>query len=97
MKMTTKYGLTESGKTVLQMVTILVVLSNLMVIIGWIQLHVLGIALTPEVPVDTVFEYYLYTGSVGLMVLIILAGLGLAIYKGIFRLSRLFRCSESER
>jgi hypothetical protein len=91
-------SLTENGRDLIEItlfVTIaLTILSIPMIIIGWIQLNIFGIALTPNVPIDTVIEYYLYTGSVGFSTLLVLSGIALATHNGDVGLPKLFTCSK---
>jgi hypothetical protein len=68
-----------------------------MFIFGWVQLNVLGIVLTPNVPMDTVAEYYLHTSAAGLTVFTVLCSIGLAMYYNNFKLPVLFTCNRKEK
>ena len=98
-----KCKLTYEGRDVIEgfvvITTVLFIIFAVVFILGWVQLHIFGVNMIPDIVVGSPFEYYMITGGTILGVaflttmLLIAAYLRIATSEG---LPKLFTCKGEE-
>ena len=96
-----KCELTEEGRDLRDGIIVIVVstafICAVMVVTGWIQLHILGLNIIPDVPISTPLEYYFLSGGEGVTVLFLSSILLLALHMNFVKgekLPKLFTCKR---
>ena len=98
-----KCELTDAGRDlrngIIFIVVSLISIFTVMIIVGWIQLHILGLNIVPDAPIGSPLEYYLLSGGEVVTVVFLSAILLLALYMNFIKgekLPKLFTCKGTQ-
>jgi hypothetical protein len=94
-----KCELTDAGRDlrngIIFVVVSLIFILTVMVIVGWIQLNILGLNLVPDAPMESPLEYYLLSGMQVVTAVLVSSIFLFAMYNNFIKgekLPKLFTC-----
>jgi hypothetical protein len=94
-----KCELTDAGRDlrngIIFIVVSLIFIFTVMIIAGWIQLHILGLNIVPDAPIGNPLEYYLLSGGQVVTAVLVSSIFLFALYMNFIKgekLPKLFTC-----